>query len=651
MIKHFLILILITSHFLFPQDLDSLSTINDSTKYNIKPDSSVVANDTSKVALNDSLSVPETIIPIQMQPLTETSYIISRKDFLFNDYRYTGDFLKLFPLTFTQDLGFVGYPNQSFIYGIGDGGVSYMIDGVLWNDRYSNSLDLNLVQSEDIDSIEIVPLTRGFLYGPFNNAVTVNFITRDFVSQPPYSRIKYYEGPDGEAMIDGKFNAQVMKRLNLSFEVTNRGKDSTYTNTEFSLWQANAKLKYFLSNDLNFAVDYRFNHLKRGLNGGVNIDSAAQISSDVNSILYDPLQAPVLLPFKKQDLVQNSVVLKTLAKPFEDSKLYLSIYYNYGLDKWSNSWDSFYFKIDYKIKSYGANINYSQKLDIFTIRFLGGYEKVDNEINWVYDNYINKYFYDRLSLGGIITASYLDNIIQPSIYYKHSHLGNENINIEAMGADVLFSLTEHQKLYVGYSSQQNTYDQDRIPSFEVGARFKGSQIFWDLKYFSTKYYYETSEEYGFRFKSQYRKGLGLILTFKYWLFLLETNTSYYFKVENQYNPDLSEHPYNFPEWQFVGGLYVNNKFFYDNLSLKVGFKFHYTGKIYLTTGSSSSEGFFQRSFDPSNKLDFNLIGEIKERAIVYFIWENLFNNQYYITPYYPMPERNIRFGIAWELFN
>jgi hypothetical protein len=54
---------------------------------------------------------------------------------------------------------------------------------------------------------------------------------------------------------------------------------------------------------------------------------------------------------------------------------------------------------------------------------------------------------------------------------------------------------------------------------------------------------------------------------------------------------------------------------------------------------------------PTNKLDFNLAGEIQKVAIFYFQWENLFGNEYYITPYYPMPERNIKFGLAWELFN
>ncbi len=67
---------------------------------------------------------------------------------------------------------------------------------------------------------------------------------RDFLSPEPYTRIRYYEGPNGEAMIDGKFNAQIASRWNLSFQVTNRKTDETYKNTEFSIWQVNAKLKY-----------------------------------------------------------------------------------------------------------------------------------------------------------------------------------------------------------------------------------------------------------------------------------------------------------------------------------------------------------------------------------------------------------------------
>jgi outer membrane cobalamin receptor len=52
-----------------------------------------------------------------------------------------------------------------------------------------------------------------------------------------------------------------------------------------------------------------------------------------------------------------------------------------------------------------------------------------------------------------------------------------------------------------------------------------------------------------------------------------------------------------------------------------------------------------------SRLDFSLAGEIQKAAIVYFIWENLFDKKHYLTPYYPMPFRNIRFGVAWEFLN
>ncbi len=642
MIKNLLTLILTTSCLLFPQDLDSLNAINDSTKFRINPDSSIVANDTSKIAIDDSLVVQETIIPIQIQPFTESSYIINRKEFLFNDYRYAGDFLKLFPLTFTQDLGFIGYPNQSFIYGIGDGGVSYMIDGVFWNDRYFNSLDLNLIQSEDIDSIEIVPLPRGFLYGPFNNAVTINFITRDFVSQPPYSRIKYYEGPDGEAMIDGKFNAQVMKRLNLSFEVTNRGKDSTYTNTGFSLWQANAKLKYFLSNDLNFAVDYRFNHLRRGLNEGVNIDSVRQISSDINSIFYDPLQAPVNNTTRREEIIQNSLNLKILEKPHEHGLLILQFHFRDNLKSFKNNYRFSYSEI--KNKNYSINLDYSQKIGIFSGQIISGFDKNNSVITYnANPDYHEKIDFDYLSVAGIVSADLLEGKLKPSVYYKYfrqnySQFGDDFVDAKTgYGFDATFSPLSNLYLYFGYSIYSQ-FDTDSCKTLECGISYSIQNLKTDFRFFrkSNLIHYSvvhpiwTGIEIGIPNSSF--DGIAAKLSYKLWKLLVETSASHYFETDEFFSV---------PEVYFTGGIYLNDFFFNDNLNLKTGFKFYYTGKTEI----------YPLTIDPSNKLDFNLIGEIKERAIVYFTWENLYNSQYYITPYYPMPERNIRFGIAWELFN
>ena len=335
MLKQLLVLILFSS-FIFPQNSDSLIIQNNQSNFD---STSIVLSDslaTDTTNVKETIAKADTLVPIQGQPLSHVSNIISRNTFLFENYRYTGDLLRSFNLNFIKDLGFIGYPNESFIYGVGNGGVSYLLDGVLWNNRFTNSLDLNFVQSEDIDSIEIVPSPRGFLYGPYNNPVTVNFITRDFIVPVPYARIKYYQGPDAEAMIDGRFSALLAKRWNLSFEVTNRSIDSTYTNTAFSFWNVNTKLKYFLSNSVNLTAWYYFASEKQGLNGGVNIDSINNIPASYNIDIYST-EAPVVYPNQKLDVLQHNVGLRTLAKPTDDSQLDLSFYYRYNLDELKNS--------------------------------------------------------------------------------------------------------------------------------------------------------------------------------------------------------------------------------------------------------------------------------------------------------------------------
>jgi hypothetical protein len=146
-------------------------------------------------------------------------------------------------------------------------------------------------------------------------------------------------------------------------------------------------------------------------------------------------------------------------------------------------------------------------------------------------------------------------------------------------------------------------------------------------------------------------GLGLNIDFQFWKLLFETSSSYYFDGQSTFwttqSNDYTKGTLNLPELHINAGIFIHSKFFDDNLNLKTGFEFFYWGKINSYTESWTGIVYV----DPTNKLDFTLAGEIRNAAIFYFVWENLLGNQYYITPYYPMPERNVRFGLAWELFN
>ena len=293
-------------------------------------------------------------------------------------------------------------------------------------------------------------------------------------------------------------------------------------------------------------------------------------------------------------------------------------------------------------KTYGAVLNYYYTYDFLTLQLLSNYENLNYDFS--NDEYYN--------IAGILTVFTLDDMLKFSTFYKYGYREIINYSYKGVGVDLKYFLTKEFSFYAGYSVRDEYGIVDQLPTVEGGLQYQNLNLFLNLKYFYNEDFNYTrwlgGPEWWIYLAAEKIEGLGLNFNYKFWLLLLETNTSYYFKSEdtNEYDA-INEPPANLPDWQFIVGLYVTGLFFDDNLDLKTGFKFYYTGEI------NSSEFYWQGStiVEPTNKLDFTLAGEIKKVAIFYFIWENLYYNEYYITPYYPMPDGNIRFGIAWELFN
>ncbi len=661
MIKFISLFVLAFGFLTFGQSNDSLLIKQDS----LKTDSTTVSVLTDSSSAADSLLiqkvVPDTLVPQHIRPLSEVSTIIDKKTFLYYNYRYTGDLTRTFSLNFIKDFGFVGYPNETFLYGIGNGGISYLEDGVFWNSRLNNRFDLNHINSEDIDSIEIVRSPRGFLYSPVNNPVAVNFITQDFLSPIPYSRIKFYQGPYGEAMVDGKFNAKIFRRWNLSFQLQNRRGDDRYRNTAHSIWQANIKLKYFLSNKFNISAQYSFVSSEVGLNGGLAIDNAEQLAGDVN------LTAPVVYPNRIKNVVNHNFGLRFLAKPFGNAKADLTVYYKLAFDSTKNRIDTLRTEFDTDEKTYGAVLRYDQKFGLLSMQVIGTYENSSDSVMnlWAPDSLpavlLNTYSEVKLySLSAVAGLNLFGGKVVPAVFYKYTNRTNDffinynglllNANdkggFSGVGADVKINLSDSLSFYAGYSifSKKNQLDfgKSDIKTFEAGGRFISPFLLADIKYFtrSGSNVMPTDAVLNPPVVFGNLSGIGANINLRLWRLLLETNSSYYFNSGNEMLVGV-------PEYQFVGGLYLTGYYFKNNLNLKAGFVFTLTG--WTNTYSETNLGIV--SAKPSNKLDLSVAGEIQEVAIVYFIWENLFGYQYFITPFYPMPERSIRFGVSWILFN
>jgi hypothetical protein len=630
----------------FSQPVDSLKTHH-----------RLLLPDTSKATKKDSLiitdslkakskSKPDSLISIYQKPLDAQSYFINRNEIDFMDYRYAGDLLKSFSLNHLNDYGSIGQPDETYLYGVGNYGISVSEDGIMQNNRLQNIFDFNNIQTEDIDSIEVAPLPRGFLYGPFNNPVSVNFISRDFVPSKPYTRIKYYQGPNGEAMIDGIFNQRVFNKFDFFFDFTNRKFDSLYANSSFSSWQLKFKLKYYLNNKINLQGSYGFENSTVGLNGGVNVDTLIKSGANVDNTLYNNFLAPVNFNTSDQSYKFHYFNLKLLSTYFDNSTTDLNIYYKFEYTELNQYNDSLLYKTVNKNKLYGVSLKHDYKKDLFDFQLNGLYEVSNLKYYSLNDAAYNYYpvNYNYFSASAVASLHLLDSSLVPSLFYKYSdesgnnYLPGSNGGFSGIGADISYTASDLLKLYLGYSNFKTGAQLNYSQSFEAGITSTLNNLFVNLDLFKRKDLHLDTLYSFLNYNNQINPdltGIGANINYLFWKILLETKSSYYTTGNS---PELL---YLFPKVSFTGGLYYKNILFNNNLNLKTGLVYSFMGKRNSSVGEINSNW----------KLDMTVAGEVQKVAMVYFTWENIFNNQYYIIPYYPMFPRGIRFGISWELFN
>ncbi len=220
-----------------------------------------------------------------------------------------------------------------------------------------------------------------------------------------------------------------------------------------------------------------------------------------------------------------------------------------------------------------------------------------------------------------------------------------------LGADLSYKPLDFLSFYLGISQYKTNAFNKNVNTGELGLSFSKYDLLLNLKIYNRSGFYVINNPDYYVPADQYYInengwGIGMNLNYKLWKLLLETAS--YYNMPSDKNPGSNNFSYTLliPDVNLTGGLYYKDILFNENLNLKTGFVVYYTGKQ-----ESKYDGSVVQSVDPSWKIDFSLIGEIQKVAIVYFTWENLLDNQYYIVPYYPMLSRSIRFGLAWELFN
>jgi len=441
---------------------NSLRTYRDSSGTWVRDSLGVWKRDSSSVVDSMKLRktvVRDTVIPIFQSSLSSESSILSHNELQKNDYRYTPDYFKLFEFAYLGETGNAGAPDELNLYGYGTGNINYLKDGIPLNSIPYLLFDLNYVQSETVDSIEIIPSPRGFLYGTYNKPVSVNIISKDFISKVPYTRIKYYQGAFGEAMVDGIFNSNIYKKLPVFFDVTNRKLDLRFINSDFSSWQVTTQIKYLLSDSINFMANYSYNKIYKALNGGVNVDTIVTAGLDLNTYLYDELGAPVNHYGTDMDVTQHNFILRMLAKPFKGANTDLSIYYKFNKQSLNNIQDNPLADENTKDKLYGVNYNQKYTEGIYDLNLIAGYEYSNLYFNQPpsSEDITQQFKYNEhlFSLAGVAGINFTD-IIKGGVFFKYSSLAfasfpfpDINQVSKGLGLDINLRASDHLSFYYG----------------------------------------------------------------------------------------------------------------------------------------------------------------------------------------------------------
>ncbi|MBN1300065.1 MAG: hypothetical protein JW995_02530 [Melioribacteraceae bacterium] len=609
--------------------------------------------------------------------------VINSNTFSLNDYRYSANIIELLPYSFLQNFGSAGQPNESILYGVGNGSISFSINGVEVNNLFYNSLDLHFIQSESYDSLELMPLSSGFLFSSVNNPVHVNFIPRRLLTDRPFSRIRFYQASSEEGFIDVIFNAPLFGKTNLYAEVTNysaeprggksEGTDTDY-NTDFSLWNVTSRLRYDFDETMHIVGSYYHSKENVELNGGVVN----------NEDMYDNLAATVIYPDRHKRISINEFSLDFNAALLRNANTHVTAYYRDVNDEyWQNS-DSSYSNIP-KIVSENSHAIYGitarQKLaySIMEIDVAADYKSINYDSGMSSTNDNENIF----ALSSDLSFNLLDYVF-PSVFAKTLNLNK--IQFSGAGADCRFVLGDDFSLFGGISffekpfsfvernllGKDITIKKQKVNTLEIKGMYSDNYLTGSIGYFYLK---NDNYAYGllrtmpdtivnnsiseFRTTVLERTGLNLKVDLKLWKILLTNNLNYYISNNTRVMNSL-------PDYNMIGGVYYIDTLFNSNLFLKAGINFRINGdKSFLAYDFEKSlpaafvidevnggRNLISNEVIPSSfQLDLFVSGTIQRNAIVYIVFENLLDNKYYLLPYYPMFPQGFRFGVSWEFFD
>ncbi len=600
------------------------------------------------------------------------------------DYRYAGDVLNYLPHSSLNNFGYLGAPNVPILFSLDGNNISLLNDNFYENNRLNNFADLNKVQVESIYNLYLVPIHRGFLYGIRNNNAAIIIQHNDSLKAKPITRIRYYQSNFNEAFINVFFSARVLSNLALTFRVTNAAKNDSYKNTSFGAWKVFVKGTYKFADSLLLSIKYNHLNLNSSINGGVNLTELSKNALE-NIDIYST-KAPVTFYYFNTNTESNRFSSNIGGKILPFGKTNITLTYNLEDINYYNNperytyrtitvADSLIFEKVNSYKSFHGNFTHTFSKNYFSSKVIAEYETIKlNFNNTSFSRKLNN-FYTSI----IVDYKLFNNFLHPSIFGKFSNY-NKRTNL-GYGFDVTVNPHQNLNFIFGYSNFRKSSDIFAASMLSTETKEKNSSLFASLGYrrkkvnASISYFQIKRKDYPFpifnngnlslteshiiynKLDNIKNEGFNFYFNSEIFNILLYSNFNY-----QKSNSDLVTKKDNF---NLTAGIYYVDTLFNSNLNLKAGINFYLFDAsenfYYDYFNMIRSKYFYQNgvinSFSSNTaqndkyKFDFVVAGTIRKAATFYFVFENFLDNKLFMIPYYPLPGRRIKLGIAWDFLD
>jgi outer membrane cobalamin receptor len=622
----------------------------------------------------DRYDTTHTLIPFLLSRAfaigVDSSMDITSGEFRWFGHRYSGEIIGGLPGVYLRDPASEGQYSQLNFRGADWRSLAVLADGRSMNDPASGIYNLYYYASDYPERIEVITGPRSFLYGMNAAGGVVHYVSRHFDTNRPFSKLNYTEGPYGYGYVDGSMTQNVTEAANVTLGFQRQVTDGRYDNGAHEAWNLRARLRYRFSDRFFAVLSEYYTNTKSQLHGGIAPDDLSLANA------FFPLETSVRNGDSYEKVNRHDVDLSFVGYFISDSAnaSRLSFFYSHSLREYRDETggaipNSVFIQSDHRSSWMGARfsqelgwafhrLNIDANLELRQIEGspnLGRRRNVFGSVSATeelfitdvvtvagfgrYDRYLNK---DYFGFGSDVT---LRPLTQVKLF---------------AGGSFSWRMPNYQELYwadstVGRSPELQEEEHRHI---EVGGEVSFPDIITlRAAYFNRRVVHPILVEpfTGSVFPGLFftngdeivSQGIDLRIRVPVWLLSLEGTATYLLQQSGDTTRE------ELPQYSGSAGVFFQKKLIDDHLHLRTGFQARFQSVQQGTEFNAEVLAYVRNVHQPLDggaSIDFVLIAGIGD-AYVHLIWENLMESEYFGTPFYPVKDRAVRFGISWQFLD